>query len=437
MKTLLLKLTNIGTNHLQGEDDKIRLSLLNSLSALAIFISIFFIALWLSIGEFHQTLLGLAAIFIFSTILILNSLGKISFSRYFYVLSTTFFIYLGNESTKGLLGMDKFYIATIAAPILFFPVNQKKNIIFCVLLTLTASIITPMIPLSLDFIPHLDSNNIDLAARFITPLSCLVALFTPIVLLLLLDKYIKEKVLAKEEESNALREVSLMQLASGVSHEINNPLAIILGRLNQLRRLQDKNSAYNKEFSAISLSMEDSVERIATIVESLSHFSKKSLSKKITLLTSKKLILDVLDLCSQKLAKSGISLEPQISSEKEITIVKTDFMKVLINIIYNAIEAFESSNTKNKRLIITSYDEKGGIVIAIEDNAKGMDKAAIKRAKDPFYRGEPFKKNMGLGLSVAHGIIKQHGGKMTIKSKEGEFTRVIIFLPPLESEERV
>jgi len=101
---------------------------------------------------------------------------------------------------------------------------------------------------------------------------------------------------------------------------------------------------------------------------------------------------------------------------------KTMIEQVLINLIKNAIQAFD--NQVDKRIMLSAYDNEGHVIISVKDNGNGIDADALERIFVPFFTTK--KTGSGIGLSLSRQIMRQHGGQITVKSKLGEGTEFLL-----------
>lgn len=262
------------------------------------------------------------------------------------------------------------------------------------------------------------------------------------------------------------------QLAAGVAHEINNPLAFVISNhetLNKyLTKIKDLLSKYRDlenrlidiEDEDIRLaaadieSMEDKIqidfimedlkgliddtnsglERIHNIVKGLRIFSRVDQRDRFEQYDLNAGIQNTLIVANNEI-KYDARVELSLG---DIPVIYGDggqINQVLLNVIINAVQAIKSREPGELGTIkiITSSDRKS-VCCEIEDNGIGIPKKDKEKVLDPFYTTKPVGQGTGLGLSISYDIIvNKHGGELLIESKEGEGTKVIIKLP-LEKE---
>ena len=141
--------------------------------------------------------------------------------------------------------------------------------------------------------------------------------------------------------------------------------------------------------------------------------------------------------------KDGIMLEMDIPSNlPRIFANPLQLQQVILNIISNARYAlnqkYPSSNELKKfmiKAIKTTIDDMPYVRIEFTDHGTGIPAAIVGKVLNPFFSTKPEGQGTGLGLSISHGIISDHGGRLSIESVEGEFTRVITTVPTLNFED--
>jgi signal transduction histidine kinase len=198
--------------------------------------------------------------------------------------------------------------------------------------------------------------------------------------------------------------VSLGQLAAGAAHEINNPLAAILGFSDLLAddlTLPDK-------ARATAAKIRDQARRTKTLVANLLSFARQVPPER-TLLDINTVVANAVQLRALDLRSSRSRIDLQL--ESVLPGVRGDgnqLMQVFFNIISNAIDAMESA--EGGTLIIKTIRDRGNVVILFSDTGPGIKDP--QRVFDPFYTTKPVGKGTGLGLSICFGIVQEHAGKI-------------------------
>lgn len=217
------------------------------------------------------------------------------------------------------------------------------------------------------------------------------------------------------EKSEKLKAVAT--LAAGMAHEIKNPLTSIKTFSEYLPE-KHNNRRFIDKFSRI---VPSEVDKINNIVKQLLEFSKPSELK--TEPSDINSILDqTCDLLTNDLLKKHIKIKKDYSPVPSVSIDPVQIKQVFLNLLLNAEEAIGSSG----KIELETKVSGGRLLVNIKDNGKGIGKEDLKRVFDPFFSRKD--EGSGLGLSVAHGIIQKHKGKIRVSSSS-EGTQFQISLP--------
>ncbi|MFH2137112.1 MAG: ATP-binding protein [Candidatus Omnitrophota bacterium] len=223
------------------------------------------------------------------------------------------------------------------------------------------------------------------------------------------------------------RMASLGVLSSGIAHEINNPLGIILGHAQMLlKELNTKGNIQNAQEAAVLLkTIEEYTKRCSYIVNSLLEFSrKKELQFQSVSVTAA--IENALMFTSSRLGQKGINVTKEYSKNMpQISADSIHLEQVFINIILNA----EQSMSGGGQLKVTADMKKNDILISFCDTGQGIAEDDLKKIFDPFFTTRQPGEGSGLGLAISYGIIKAHSGDIIVESKKGQGTKVMVKLP--------
>jgi signal transduction histidine kinase len=198
--------------------------------------------------------------------------------------------------------------------------------------------------------------------------------------------------------------VSLGQLAAGAAHEINNPLAAILGFSDLLA----DDATLPEKARATAGKIRDQARRTKTLVANLLRFARQVPPER-TLLDINTVVTNAVQLRALDLRSSKSRIELQL--ESVLPGVRGDgnqLLQVFFNIVNNGIDAMEAS--EGGVLTIKTMRDRGNVVILFSDTGPGIKDP--QRVFDPFYTTKPVGKGTGLGLSICFGILQEHAGKI-------------------------
>ncbi len=198
--------------------------------------------------------------------------------------------------------------------------------------------------------------------------------------------------------------VSLGQLAAGAAHEINNPLAAILGFSDLLA----DDPTVPEKARATASKIRDQARRTKTLVGNLLSFARQVPAER-TLLDINTVVNNAVQLRALDLRSGTTRVDLQL--ESVLPGVRGDgnqLMQVFFNIISNALEAMEAAD--GGVLTVKTIRDRANVVILFSDTGPGLQDP--QRVFDPFYTTKPVGKGTGLGLSICFGIVQEHGGKI-------------------------
>lgn len=217
---------------------------------------------------------------------------------------------------------------------------------------------------------------------------------------------------------------SIGELAAGVAHEINNPLTAIMGYAQLLT--EDDNLPDNVKEDLGKIYSQS--QRAARIVQNLLTFARNYTPEKNTI-DLNNLILKTLELRVYEHKVGNIQVVTRLQPDLPgILADEHQIQQVLMNVIINAEQAVTANRKAGKITIVTSQtDDK--VRISIADDGPGIAKDLLDRLFDPFFTTKDVGQGTGLGLSVCHGIVTNHGGRIYAESDVGKGATFIIELP--------
>lgn len=238
--------------------------------------------------------------------------------------------------------------------------------------------------------------------------------------------------------ASSARLSALGEMAGGIAHEINNPLAIINLRTHQLAQMARKGPLKTDDVLDMTTGIEETVARISKIVKSLQIVARESEQDPMELVPLKTIINDTLDLCSERMKKHGIEIVIDNGIENvDLECRRVQISQVLINLLNNAFDALHEVDEKRIKISARKLnsDPDDHIEISITDNGGGIPRELTQKIFQPFFTTKGPGKGTGLGLSISKGTIEAHDGFMWLDT-DHPTTRFVIVLPQRHSENK-
>ena len=237
----------------------------------------------------------------------------------------------------------------------------------------------------------------------------------------------KRELQLQSELNVSARLASIGELAAGVAHEINNPLTGIIGFSERLIRkaTDEKTAADLKRIHSEAI-------RAAKVVQSLLTFARRRQPSKEPV-DINKIIRESLTLREYELRQNGIQV---VTHFAELPCFMADYYQmeqVFVNLVINAEQAMTALK-KGDRLSVATGELDGYIMITIADNGPGIKPENLGKIFDPFFTTRGDSGGTGLGLSICHGIILEHGGRISVASDYGQGATFTVALPLKNNE---
>ena len=235
------------------------------------------------------------------------------------------------------------------------------------------------------------------------------------------DEKLKEFARRKIMESERLAVVG--QLAADVAHELNNPLQGIVTYSHLLLEKMAPDDSMRRSVEKIA----DQATRCATIIRGLLDFSRPSKPhKKLAELSTT--VDECLSLVEDRVIFHNIEVVRDYQEDLPAVVMDpAQMQQVFMNLIINAAEAMDGAG---RLTVATRFDAQRGVVQArFQDTGHGISEENMGRVFDPFFTTKEVGHGTGLGLSISFGIVKEHGGTITVDSEEGAGTTFTIELP--------
>lgn len=268
-----------------------------------------------------------------------------------------------------------------------------------------------------------------------------ISIIAILIVAVITTKHMIQVVKNRDDEADELnrqlvqtsRLASLGELAAGVAHEINNPLAIILTGNQIIRDLADEANGVDGEFKTqlyeCLAQADGQVLRCNMITHNLLRFARRSKSI-IEQVNLNNCVDEVIELMEKRAKSGGVVFHREFN--ENLPQVRTDasqLQQVFVNLLSNAIDAHEGKPYGSITVATRSDVKKSGVEIVIGDTGCGIPGEVLERMFDPFFTTKPVGKGTGLGLSISYNIINNLGGEIRVQSSVGKGTEFTIFLP--------
>lgn len=221
---------------------------------------------------------------------------------------------------------------------------------------------------------------------------------------------------------------SLGEMAGGIAHEINNPLAIISTKVSSIIRKMERGEFDQNRFKEDLQKVDQTVFRISKIINGLRNISRDSSNDPSEVFFINEVINESFELCKERFRHESVSLTVKYQNEEMIPIYgkKTQIVQVVINLLNNAFDAVESFDEKWVEVSIEKNLDT--VSIRVMDSGFGIEENVVKQMMNPFFTTKKVGKGTGLGLSISKSIIERHKGQLFYQ-KVNQHTEFTIMLP--------
>jgi two-component system NtrC family sensor kinase len=245
----------------------------------------------------------------------------------------------------------------------------------------------------------------------------------------LADAYRERTVMAHQVIETG-RLASIGELAAGIAHEINNPVAIMVqeaGWIDDLLGEGEPCTGENlEEIHRAVGQIRTQGDRCKEITYKLLSFARKT-DPTVREVQLNEVVDEVIGLTSQKTRYANVHIETELFPDlPTIQASPSELQQVLLNLVNNAIDAIERPGGTVTVATKAAGDE---VVLEVRDTGKGIPEANLGRIFDPFFTTKPVGQGTGLGLPICYGIVEKMGGRITVESEIEKGTTFTVFIP--------
>jgi two-component system NtrC family sensor kinase len=264
-----------------------------------------------------------------------------------------------------------------------------------------------------------------------------------IIMALALSRRMVMRIVTADEEKHLMDEkvietgklASIGELASGVAHEINNPVAIMVeeaGWIGDLLEEEEFQESKNiKELHRALTQIKTQGKRCKEITRKLLSFARKT-SLSVQDIQVNELIDEIVGISAQRAKYAMVEIIARLQEGLPLIRVSlSELQQVILNLINNALDAMER---KGGKLALSTCAKDGFVVVEVADTGVGIPAANLHRIFDPFFTTKAVGKGTGLGLSICYGIIENMGGRIEVQSTVGVGTAISVYIPFVGSE---
>jgi len=234
----------------------------------------------------------------------------------------------------------------------------------------------------------------------------------------------KQQLTGLQLNEKTARLATMGVLTAGITHEINQPLCAIKLNLESIIYMLQKQNIdlpfnLNIELDQIMQGMV----RIEEIVKHIRNFWNYGKDDKIQNTNVKSTVEKVINLLERQIYSHGITVEYSFPEQPIfIQCASIHLEQILINLITNAINAFDKIKKKDKKIMIRAERHGSVLQIFVRDNGPGIEPKHLKNLFDPFYSSYSTTQNMGLGLAIVKYFVEHYDGNLEVDSSLNEFT---------------
>ena len=244
------------------------------------------------------------------------------------------------------------------------------------------------------------------------------------------------RLMAEQHLIQASKMATLGEMATGVAHELNQPLSVIKTASSFLRRkAHDKERIQEDILKTMAEEIDNHVDRASKIIGHMREFGRKSdvVKEKVQV---NNVLRRAVDFFKQQLKLREIEVVEDFHEDLPPVLADPNRLEqVFVNLLINARDAIEKKEAQGdrkeeaNRITLKTKTEEGMVIVEVTDTGAGIPEAILHRIFEPFFTTKKVGKGTGLGLSISYGIVHDYDGTIKVESKEGEGATFIIRFP--------
>jgi len=254
--------------------------------------------------------------------------------------------------------------------------------------------------------------------------------------LLVTTSDITTRLMAEQQLIQASKMATLGEMATGIAHELNQPLSVIKTASSYLRKKAENHQPIKDEIlKTMAQEIDSHVDRASKIINHMREFGRKSGVKKEQVRVNEA-INRSLDIFIQQLKLREIEVVKDLAEDLPPVLADSNRLEqVFVNLLINARDAIEEKwkngdyKGEKKRISLRSSLRDGSVIIEIKDTGVGIPKSRLEKVFEPFFTTKEVGRGTGLGLSISYGIVQDYGGTIEVETQEGEGSNFIIRFP--------
>ena len=352
----------------------------------------------------------------FALVWVLNARGRCHAARIVLVLAANIGVLAGAIELGGSPELRTMFLPLVLLPYLVFDVTARGYLVVSLALPIAAYFTTA----AFERDPILVAEQI---YEVYAPLLAFVMLIAGVYLFARIDRSASERVaMAHARAAQGARLVALGEMASGIAHEIRNPLAAIHMAATQIAAMPD----HPEQVAALGTRIQRITMRASKTIDALRSFSRDAGGDPFVTVPLERVIGDALELCGKRLDERGVTLDiSAVPKDLAIECRPVQLTQVLVNLLVNALDAVSGAPDARVTLDVRETDDH--IELGVTDSGPGIPADVRARLFEPFFTTKAPDRGTGLGLSLSRGLVQSHGGTLELDAQSPR-TRFVITL---------